>query len=92
MKKSRTFVSIMNQKSFSCIWIRREDNLALFLQDLTDMHLKKSNLFQGDLFNFEKENNDLFKTWSLSPPPLLLFNLCSESCCNCLSLPNSSLL
>ena len=28
----------MNQKSFSCIWIRRDDNLALFLQDLTDMH------------------------------------------------------
>ena len=35
----------MNQKSFSCIWIRRDDNLALFLQDLTDMHLKKSKQF-----------------------------------------------
>ena len=35
----------MNQKSFSCIWIRRDDNLALFLQDLTDMHSKKSKQF-----------------------------------------------
>ena len=35
----------MNQNSFSCIWIRRDDNLALFLQDLMDMHSKKSKQF-----------------------------------------------